>query len=65
MNIEKVPDDVLITRVHLAEAALPNGEQVNISISGSDLIIEMKHEFYSISMESIVKDVIDFSEQGD
>ncbi|MCD6261629.1 MAG: hypothetical protein J7J52_01220 [Deltaproteobacteria bacterium] len=63
MKIERIPDDVLVLRVHLAEATMPDGKKIDISLAGSDLIVELDHKFYSVGMESIVKDVIKFSKE--
>jgi len=63
MKIERIPDDVLLLRVHLAEATTPDGKKINISLARSNLIVELDHKLYSVSMESIVKDVIEFAEK--
>jgi len=61
MKIERIPDDVLLLRAHLAEATTPDGKKIDISLAGSNLIVEIDHKFYGVSMESIVKDVIEFA----
>jgi len=63
MKIERIPDDVLLLRVHLAEATMPDGRKIDISLARSNLIVEIDRKFYGVSMESIVKDVIEFAEK--
>ena len=63
MKIERIPDDVLLLRVHLAEATMPDGKKIDISLAKSNLIVELDRKLYSVSMESIVKDVIEFDKK--
>ena len=59
MKIEKIRNDALILRTHLGKAVLPDGTVILVSFSGSSLIIEMGKEMYGITIESIVKDIIE------
>jgi len=66
MKIERISDNRLVLGMHIGEATKPDGEKIDISlgIPPSILIVRIGNRRYSISIESIIKDVIEFDKEG-